>query len=199
MDTVDLGGVLLHVLPVWPGLPGEADRVAREIGALDPAVVLADLDTDDALRLREGLGKGKGEFAPSFVDQLFHDEVVARYAKDALPGEHPILAAARVARNRNASLVPLRPTADKPGLFDRRRARKGAQAVGAVDLKSFGPAFAAALAKEDVWSAEADAEAAWPRLTRALTDGRAPLLCLVQAHRAAPLLDRLNRTRRIAP
>ncbi|GEM_PF-5087885 len=199
MDTVDLGGVRLHVLAVWPGLPGEADRVAREMAALDPAVVLADLDTDDALRLREGVEKPKGAFEPSFVDALLRDEIVARYAKDALPGEHPVLAAARVARNRGASILPLRPTAHMPGLFDRRRARKAAAAVPAVDIKSFGPAFAAALAKEDVWSAEADAEAAWPRLTRALTDGRAPLLCLAQAHRAAPILKRLHETRRIAP
>lgn len=199
MDTVDLGGVRLHVLAVWPGLPGESDRVAREMGALDPAVVLADLDTDDALRLREAVGKPKAAFTPSFVDALFHDEVVARFAKDALPGEHPVLAAARVARNRGAAILPLRPTAKKTGLFARRRARKAAQAIGAVDIKAFGPAYASALAREDVWSAEEDAEAAWPRLTRALTDGRAPLLCLVQAHRAAPVLARLQNTRRIAP
>src|SRR5579872_2997050 len=120
METVDLGGVRLHVLPVWPGLPGEGDRVAREMGALDPAVVLMDLDTDDALRLRAAVGaaSGKAAFAPSFIDQLFHDEVVARYAKDALPGEHPVLVAACVARNRGAVTIPLRATAPKPGFFD---------------------------------------------------------------------------------
>ncbi|MEA3200892.1 MAG: hypothetical protein QOE90_2320 [Thermoplasmata archaeon] len=199
METVDLGGVRLHVLPVWPGLPGEGDRVAREMGALDPAVVLMDLDTDDALRLREAVGAAKPAFVPSFVDQLFHDEVVARYAKDALPGEHPVLVAARVARNRGAVTIPLRATAPKPGFFDRRRARKAAASVAPVDIKSFGPAFADALAKADVWRAQEDADAAWGRLTRALTDGRAPLLCLVQAHRAAPLLSHLQNTRRVAP
>lgn len=199
MDTVDLGGVRLHVLAVWPGLPGEGDRVARELAALDPAVLLVDLDTDDALRLREAVGQPKGVFAPSFVDQLFHDEVVARYAKDALPGENPMLVAARVARNRGAATLPLRPTANRPGMFERRRARKAAAALPAADIKAFGPAFAAALAKADVWRAADDAEAMWPRLTRALTDGRAPLVCVVQAHRAAPVLERLQNTRRLTP
>jgi len=199
MDAVDLGGVRLHVLAVWPGLPGEADRVAHEMGVLDPAVLLVDLDTEGALRLRESVGNAKTPFAPAFVDRLFQDEVTARFGKDALPGENPLVAAARVARNRDAVIVPLRPTASDPGFFDRRRAKKAAAALPAQPIEKFGPAFAAALAAEGIWSAPADAEAAWPRLTRALTDGRAPLLCLVQAHRAAPLLDKLRSTRRVAP
>jgi hypothetical protein len=199
METVDLGGVRVHVLPVWPGLPGEGDRVAREMAALDPAVVLMDLDTDDALRLRESVGGAKPPFKPAFVDRLFHDEVVARYAKDALPGEHPVVVAARVARNRGAATIPLRPTGPRPGFFDRRRAKRAVAEAPACEIQAFGPAFARALAAADVWRAEEEAEAAWPRLTRALTDGRAPLLCLVQAHRAAPVIARLQSTRRLTP
>lgn len=199
MDTVDLGGVRLHVLAVWPGLPGEADRVARELGALDPAVVLLDLDTEGALRLRGAVGASPAPFEPAFVDALFQEQVTARYGKDALPGEHPLVAAARVARNRDATLVPLRPTTKDPGFFDRRRANRAAQAIPDGKIDGFGAAYARTLKAESVWDADADADAAWPRLTRALTDGRAPLACLTQAHRAEPLLDRLRNTQRVAP
>ena len=166
---------------------------------MHPAVVHADLDTCDALRHREAVSKPKPLFEPPALDAIFHEEVVKRFAHEALPGEHPILAMGRVARNKNAVIIPLRPTAKKMGFFHRRKARKVAEAIPETKLPDFGPTFAAAMHAADLWSAEDDAELAWPRVTRALTDGRAPLVALVHAHRAPPLLARLATTRRRAP
>lgn len=199
MDTVDLGGVRLHVVTAYPGLPGEGERVSRALAKLDPAVVLADVDTDDALRLRESIASGQGAFEPSFVDALFEAEARRRFAPDAQAGEHPLLAAARLARDRKATYVPLRPLADRPGFFARRRGAKAARAARGATTEDFPEGFAAALEREKVWTAKADVEAAHKRLTRALSEGRAPIALVLQAHRAAPFLEALQSTRRIAP
>lgn len=196
METVELGDVRVHVVTTWPGLAGESDRVAREVGRLDPALLLADLDTEDALRLQKGASDARPRFEPSFVDALFQSEVARRFSDGKTPTEHPFLGAARVARNRKASFVPLRPQGKAPGFFARRRARRAASELQAGAIEAFGAAFAQAMAREGVWDPAADAEAAAPRLRRALEEGRAPLVALVQAHRAPQLVEALRGSRR---
>lgn len=199
METVELGGVRLHVLTVHPGLPGEGDRAARALAKLDPAVVLADLDTDDALRLREAVGSARVPFVPSYVDSLFAEEMRRRFAPESDPDEHPLVASARAARDHKASLVPMRPLAPRPGFFARRRGAKAARSAPGATPEDLGPGFAEALKREKVWDAAADVEAARKRITHALTEGRAPVAAVVQAHRAAAFLEALESTRRIAP
>lgn len=197
METVELGDVRLHVLTTWPGLSGESDRVAREVARLDPALVLADLDTDAALRLQHAAGQAKGAFEPAFLDALFQGEVARRFADAAPPGEHPFLGAARIVRNRKASFLPLRPSAAEPGFFARRRARKAALAIPSCTVERFGPAFAEAMAGADAWDPAADVASSEARVRRALEEGRGPLVALVQAHRAPAYVDQLRSTRRI--
>lgn len=196
METVELGDVRLHVVTTWPGLSGEADRVAREVSRLDPALLLADLDTEGALRLQAAAG-AKGAFEPAFLDALFEAEVARRYSSGGPPGEHPFLGAARVARNRRSSFLPLRPKADEPGFFTRRRARKAALAIPACTVEDFGPAFAEAMVRVDAWDPAAEVASSEARVRRALEEGRGPLVALVQAHRAPRYLDQLRATRRI--
>lgn len=199
METVELGDVRLHVVTTWPGLSGEADRIAREVSRLDPALLLADLDTEDALRLQQAAGERQPRFEPGFLDALFQEEVARRYANGDIPHEHPLLGAARVARNRKATFLPMRPKGTQPGFFARRRARKAAQAIPDVRIEAFGPAFAAAMTKAVAWDPAADVAAGEPRVRRALEDGRGPLVALVQAHRAGALLDQLHNVRRTRP
>lgn len=200
METVELGDVRLHVLTTWPGAPGESDRVAREVARLDPAVLLADLDTEDALRLQKAHGDGAKPYEPGFVDDLFQREIARRYAKGDSPSEHPFVGAARVARTRKATFLPLRPTPHKKiGFFARRRARKAAEAIPPGPIEHFGRQFALAMTKAEVWEPAADVAASEPRVTRALDEGRGPLVALVQAHRAAPLVERLRENRRGHP
>jgi hypothetical protein len=197
METVELGDVRVHVVTTWPGLPGESDRVARELGRLDPAVLLADLDTEDALRLQKGAGEPRPRFEPSFVDALFQEEVARRFSDGKTPAEHPFLGAARVARNRKAGFLPLRPQGKAPGFFARRRARRAALEVQAGSVEAFAPAFAEAMKREAVWDAAEDATSAQPRLRRALEEGRGPLVALVQAHRAPQMVEALRASRRM--
>ena len=195
MDVVELGGIRLHLLYAYPGLPGEADNVLRGLGRLGPAVILADLDTDDALRLKASLA-AKRPYEPGFVDALFAEEARRRYGGNAKPGEHPIAAAARYARDRHAELVPLRPLGAKPGFFARRRARK---AIGTLDVKDpavFPDEFERTMRDAKVW--DLDAEAMRKRMVRALQDGRAPVIAVLQAHRRAAFEDVVLTTRRIA-
>ena len=198
MDVYELGGIRLHLLVVEPGFPGEADRVHRELQRLSPALVLGDVDTEDALRLRAALAEKKGVFEPAFLDALYASEVQRRFAGDAMPGDHPVAAAARHARDRRAEFVPLRPAEGKaPGFLARRKLRRLAQAVEARDRGAFPAAFAGALQKAGAWDPAEDAEAAQKRLTRALTGGRAPVVAVVQAHRAAAFRQLIQRTGRI--
>jgi len=81
MDVVELGGMRLHMLTAFPGLPGEGERVIRMLSRLGPAVILADVDTGDALRMRAALA-AKKPFEPAFVDALFHDDARRRFAPD---------------------------------------------------------------------------------------------------------------------
>ena len=198
METVELGDVRLHVVTTWPGLPGEADRVAREVSRLDPALVLADLDTESALRLQKASGDARSRFEPSFLDALFEQEVARRFSQAAGPhAEHPFLGAARVARNRKATFLPLRPAGKDPGFFARRRARKAALAIPEGKVEAFAPAFCAAMAEARAWDPAQEIDACEPRVRRALEEGRGPLVVLVQAHRAPALVERLRATRRI--
>lgn len=198
METVELGDVRLHVVTTWPGLPGEADRVAREVSRLDPALVLADLDTESALRLQQASGDAKGRFEPSFLDALFEEEVARRFSQAAGPrAEHPFVGAARVARNRKATFLPLRPKGDEPGFFARRRARKAALAIPQGAVEAFAPAFSAAMASARAWDPAREVASCEPRVRRALEEGRGPLVVLVQAHRAPALVEQLRATRRI--
>lgn len=200
MQVVELGGVRLHVLVTHPGLPGEADRVLQALRRLDPALVLADLDANDALALRKATAAGK-PFAPGFVDALFAAESARRFAAEqragAKPAEHPLAAAARMARDKRADVIPIRPLAPKPGLFARSRARKATTRLDASDPEPFADAYVAALAQARVWERDAEVEAAHPRLLRALTDGRAPAVAVLQAHRAPAYLKALAATGRI--
>lgn len=196
METVELGDVRLHVVTTWPGLAGESDRVAREVSRLDPALVLADLDTEDALRLQQASGQRQPRFEPSFLDALFQAEVARRFSDGDVPSEHPFLGAARVVRNRKATFLPLRPRAEGLGFFARRRARKAAAAIPPTKVEDFGAAFASALTREGLWDAAGDVAASEPRVRRALDEGRGPLAVLVQAHRAPALLAQLRSVRR---
>lgn len=198
METVELGDVRIHVVTAWPGLPGESDRVARELSRLDPALILADLDTEDALALQRVAAEPRPRFAPTFIDALFEEELARRFtATGDTPAEHPFLGAARVARNRKAGFLPLRPHATPPGFFARRRARKAVAAIAPGKPEDFVPAYARALAREAAWDPVEDARAAQPRLRRALDDGRGPLVALVQAHRAPALLKQIRETRSV--
>lgn len=197
METVELGGVRVHVVTTWPGLSGEADRVAREVSRLDPALVLADLGTEDALRLQQAAALPRPVFEASFVDALFEEEVARRYAEKGPHGEHPFLGAARVARNRKATFLPLRPQAEAPGWFARRRARKAALAIAPCTVEEFGGRFARAMHEAGVWDSAQDVASAEPRVRRALEEGRGPLVALVQAHRAPALVEQLRSTRRV--
>jgi hypothetical protein len=196
METVELGDVRLHVVTTWPGLSGEADRVAREVSRLDPALVLADLDTESALRLQVASGDAKVRFEPAFLDALFEQEVARRFTEAGPHGEHPFLGAARVARNRKATFLPLRPKGDAPGFFARRRARKAALAIPDCKVEAFAPAFSAAMASAGAWDPAKEVASCQPRVRRALEEGRGPLVVLVQAHRAPALVEQLRATRR---
>lgn len=184
METVELGGARLHALRVHPGLPGESQRLANALARLAPARVLIDASTDEVLRLREG-----GAFAPSFVDALFADESSRRFGKGDPSGEHPIVAAARFARG---DLVVLRPAADRPGVFARRRLARTAALLAAPTPEAFAAAFAPLVPPED-------AEGAAPRVERALREGRAPVAIVLQAHRADATLARVRALGRIVP
>lgn len=197
MDVVDLGGARLHVLTVLPGRPGEADRAYREVVRADPAVVLADMDTDECLRLLEALGRDKRPWALSFVDALAQDETHRRLGDGDSAGEHPLQAAARAARKAHASFIPLRPVAKDPGFLGRRRGRRAVREVADLPADELGPALAKALSGANAWSAAADAEAARPRLMRALTEGRAPVVAVLQAHRAPAYRDLLGLVGRV--
>lgn len=197
MDVVELGGIRLHVLRVHPGLPHEADRVSRELQKLAPAVILADVDTGDALRLRAALAEKK-PFEAGFVDALFAAETFRRYAGDAKLPEHPLAAAAKFARDRRSEFIPLRAIVGKPGFFARRRARKAAERVEAPSHDAFGLAFANALTSAKAWDPASEIEAAHRRLVRALTEGRAPVVAIVQAHRADAYMGAVRATGRIA-
>lgn len=197
MDVVDLGGARLHVLTVLPGRPGEADRAYREVARADPAVVLADLDTDECLRLLEAMGRDKRPWALSFVDALVEQEAHRRFGEGDAPGEHPLQAAARAARKTHASFIPLRPVAKDPGFLGRRRGRRAARELGDASAEDLGPALAKALGAANVWSAAADAEAARPRMMRALAEGRAPVVAVLQAHRAPAYRELLGLVGRV--
>lgn len=199
MDTVDLGGARLHVVTAFPGIPGDADRVLREVAALDPPVVLADLDTDETLRLLEALGRSSKPYATSYVDGLLQEELQRRYADGGRVGENPLVAAARDARRHHRTFIPLRPITPDPGWLARRRGRSLVRALpeGDLDPRAFADAFARVLADAKVWRAEADVEASQPRVHRALLDGRAPVVALVQAHRALPFLASLRAVGRV--
>lgn len=198
MDTVDLGAARLHVVTALPGLPGDADRVLREIASVDPAVILADLDTDECLRLIESLGRSNKPYARAYVDDLLEEELNARFGEGRRAGESPMVAAARHARKHHASFIPLRPVTSDPGWLARRRGRKAVRALPAgLDPLDLADAFAIALRERKVWRAEEDVAASQPRLHRTLTDGRAPIVALVQAHRVAPFLLSLRAVGRV--
>lgn len=196
MDVVELGGIRLHLLRVHPGLPHEADRVTRELTKLAPAIVLADIDTDDALRLRGALGDKK-PFEPAFLDALFADESFRRFAGDAKSAEHPILAAGRWARDRRSEFIPLRPIGKAPGLFARRKMRKTIEKLDAANHAAFPPAFVKALTDAKAWDPAPEVDAAHKRMLRALTEGRAPVVAIVQAHRSDAYLALARGTGRI--
>ena len=186
MDLVEFGGARLHVHVAMPGIPGEADRVKRAIASLDPAIIVADIDTQEALSLRT-------QFVPSFVDGLVAHEANRRFAKGDPAGDHPLVATARLASTHKADLIALRPTAKRPNFFARRRAAAALVEISADDPRSFAIEVSPALAKAQVWRAREDAEAALPRLERALDGGRAPVAIVTQAHRADALLTLMGR------
>jgi hypothetical protein len=178
MRTVELGGIRVHALVAHPGVPGEADRAAREVSLADPALVLADLDTESALRAVEAIGGARRPFEPAFVDALFARESARRFAGKAAGHaafasreEHPFVAVARVARNRNASFVALRPTPRPPGIFARMRAARAAEGATGGSPEAFARGFA-----------------------DALDEGRAPVVAVLQAHRADAILQALRDT-----
>jgi len=194
MDVVELGGIRLHLLRVHPGLPHEADRVTRELQRLAPAVVLGDLTTADALRLRGALAEKK-PFEPGFVDALYYDATRERFAGDATTVEHPLAAAARFARDRRSEFIPLLPITKKPGFLARRRMRKAVERAQAATHEAFPAAFVKALA--GAWEPRDDVEPAHRRTLRALQEGRAPVVAVVQAHRADAFLQLVHATGRI--
>lgn len=194
MDVVELGGIRLHILRVHPGLPHEADRVTRELQKLAPAIVLGDLTTEDALQLRAALSEKK-PFEPGFVDALFYDATRERYGPEEKTTEHPIAAAARFARDRRSEFIPLRPIEKRPGWLKRRRATKAAKRLEAASFEHFPGAFVKALA--GTWDPAVEVDAAQKRLLRVLADGRAPVVMIVQAHRAEAYLAAARATGRI--
>lgn len=196
MDVVELGGIRLHLLHAYPGLPGEADQVLRGLAKLAPAIILADLDTEDALRLRAAMAE-KRRWEPGFVDALFENETRRRYADDTKPEEHPVAAAARYARDRHVELLPLRALAPKPGFFARRRAQKAVASLEAADPAAFPATFQEALREARVWNADDAAESMRQRMQRALREGRAPVVAIVQAHRRAAFDEVVRSTRRL--
>lgn len=188
MRTLELGGIRLHALVVHPGAPGEADRTSRALALADPALVLADLDTEAALRATEAIGESRRPFEGGFIDDLFARESARRFAKGARAEEHPLVAAARTARNKGAAFVALRPAEARPGFFARARAKRAAQGAPGDDPEAFARAFGVALASRGLFDAAAGAKAAMPRLARALDEGRAPVVAVLQAHRAEAVL-----------
>lgn len=196
MDVVEMGGMRLHLLPCFPGLPGEGDRVIRMLQRLGPAVILGDVDTADALRIRAALA-AKKPYEPPFIDQLFLDDVHRRYAPDVPPGEHPLVAAARYARDRHAEFVPLRATHKRPGFFARSRAKRALKRIDPKMPEDHPAAFVRVLAEANVWKADDEIEAAHRRLVNALGQGRAPIVAVLQAHRQALFEDAVLRTGRI--
>lgn len=194
MDVVELGGIRLHILRVHPGLPHEADRVTRELQKLAPAIVLADLTTDDALQLRAALAEKKA-FEPSFVDALFYEATRERYGPDAKTTEHPLAAAARFARDRRSEFIPLRPIEKRPGWLKRRAMTKLAKRLDAPTFEHFPGQLAKALAGR--WDPATEVEAAHKRLVRVLADGRAPIVAVVQAHRYDAYLAAARATGRV--
>lgn len=199
MDTVDLGAARLHVVTVVPGLPGDADRVLREVAAADPAVILVDLDTDETLRLLESLGRSSKPYASSYVDGLLREEVARRFTKGRHGGDHPLVAAARHARAHHIMFIPMRPITRDPGWLARRRGRHAARALpDELDPVAFADAYARVLGRLKVWRVQEDVARAEARVHRTLLDGRAPVLALVQAHRVAPFIESLRTVGRVA-
>lgn len=193
METVELGDARLHAVPVYPGVPGEADRAVKEVARVDPAVILADMDTDECLRLIESLGRGGAALELAFVDDLFAQEARRRFAQGERDGEHPLHAVARLARRTRASFIPLRPVTKAPGWLARRRARAAVASIPPdLQAPAFARAFAQALAQRKVWRADADAVASEPRARRALAEGRAPVVALLQGHRADAVVNALR-------
>lgn len=197
MDVVELGGMRLHLMTAFPGIPGEAERVTRLLTRLSPAVILGDVDTADALRLRASLADKKVPYEPGFVDRLFQDEARRRFAPDIKLGEHPIVAAARYGRDRRADFVPLRAIAPGPGFLARRRAVKVMRNAAAERPEDLAHVFATVLADVDAWHVEREVEAAQKRFVRTLSEGRAPAVAVLQAHRQAAFEDAVLQTRRI--
>lgn len=196
MDVVELGGIRLHLLAVHPGVAYEADRTIQMLGRLAPAVILGDVDTGDALQIRRAIGE-KRPYEPGFVDALFESESRARFARDARAVEHPLQAAARYARDRGAEFVPLRPMGARPGLLRRHRVKRAVANIEAKEPAAFADAFAHVLAERHAWDPASEIEAAHKRLLRALMDGRAPVVAVIQAHRRALYEDAVLATGRI--
>jgi len=189
VDVLDLAGAgRVHVHVALPGLPGEGDRVKRAIAALDPAILILDLDTHEALSLRK-------EFQPGFVDALAADALNQRFAKGDKAGDHPFVVAARQASARKAELVALRPHGKAPGFFARRRAVRAVAALAHDDPAAFARAVPAALAGAQAWDAREDERAGVPRVERALQGGRAPVVLVTSAHRADALFAALAEAR----
>lgn len=201
MHIVELGGVRLHVLTVHPGVPGEADRTARELSLLDPAVVVLDLDTEETLRVLEAVAGRQRRYDAAWSDALLASESARRFGRESEREDSPFVAAARVAKNRKASVVALRPATKQPGLFARMGTRSAVRAAPGADAESFARAFGATLAKRHpALDPVAQVRAGMPRLQRALDDGRAPVAVLVQAHRAEALLREVRQMPRgVAP
>lgn len=196
MDVVELGGIRLHLLAVHPGLPFEADNTLRSLTRLAPAVVLGDVDTEDALNIRRAIGE-KRAYAAGFVDALFESESRRRFGAGQRPEEHPLQAAARWSRDRNASFVPLRATGERPGIFMRRRGKKAVSGVEAKEPALFADAFARALVDARAWDPPSEIAAAHQRLLNALNEGRAPVVAIIQAHRRTLYEDAVLATGRI--
>lgn len=182
------------MLRVHPGLPGEADRVAREIARVEPGTLLVDLDTESALRLVELKGKGARKFTPSFVDALYQSATHARFAKGMDAELHPLAAAHRSARANKADFIALRAPPREPGIFSRWSLRRDIKGIAdSSDPDAFTRAFTARLVKRGALDPASDVKGMAPRLESALDSGRAPYLALMQAPRADAFLAHVRK------
>lgn len=194
VQTVELGPLRLHALRIHPGVPGEADRVAREIARVDPGTLLVDLDTDAALRALEAKGPAAASFRPGFVDGLYYDATRERFAKQVAREPHPLVMALRTARTHRTDFIALRTPGDEPGFFARAGARRAISRIGEdQDAEAFTRAFASTLVKRGAFDPAADVAGMMPRLENALDSGRAPFLALMQAPRADAFLQKVKK------
>lgn len=117
--ALTLGAVRLHVFRVVPGREGEPRRLSQALARVEPRFIACEVDPAHALALQQTLAGARHE-AP-FLPRLLAEEIARRHDGEATD---PFVGAARYAREEGVSVLPILPSAPRPGFLARRRLRK---------------------------------------------------------------------------